>query len=372
MGDVASDWVGVGIALVLGVGGCGGRVEQVNVGSEREPGGLAMMQGRGGETQSADPTAPGTASTPACSFTRRTDARFDDATGSFSPDGSLLALLGNTAAPLQVFRPQDDFVMSAFEHSRSQNYYRAAVSPDNSLVAAVGDGVTLFTVADGAVLADVPVDGQAPDNGQATALDFSHDGQLLATADGSNATANIWSVPDLGLVRSISVRPDQYKRAGSSIAFSPDDSRVATVTGNVVAMWNVADGSPVWSQAIPFCSQVGDVMFSPDGTQLVEACLDGPNGILSATTGRMSPALGTASHGVGSVSYFDDDRILIGDDGFGARIWTRDADGEWSPSCTLTSETPQWGQVTASQGGRRLYVHVNGGANAAWIYEQAP
>lgn len=120
------------------------------------------------------------------------------------------------------------------------------------------------------------------------------------------------------------------------------------------------------------CSEVGDVKFSPDGTELVEACLHGSNAILDAASGRLITVLGTASRGVGSVDYYDNDHILIGDDGVGARIWGRDAAGAWSPSCLLSSEVPQWGQVAASPGGRRMFLHVNGGPNSTWLYEQAP
>jgi WD40 repeat protein len=374
MREVAWEAGGIVIALALGVGGCGGRVDQVNVGKEQDPRDLAMMQGRGGETQIASPTTRETPPMLTCPMTRRTDARLDDAVGSFSPDGSLLALLGNGAAPLQVLRPSDDTVMSAFEIPKSRHYYRAVVSPDNTLVVAAGDAVTVFRVADGAMLADVPVSGQAQSGVQALGLDFSHDGQLVATANGSDETVSIWSIPDLRLVRSISVQYDEFVGVPSSLAFSPDDSRVAVATKGGVSLWTVADGSRVWSQAgpQPICDGIGEVKFSPDGTELAKACLDGSNGIINATTGRATPALGTASHGVGSVSYYDDDHILIGDDGVGARIWARDASGVWSPSCLLTSGVPQWGQVSAPAGGLRMYLHVNGGADAAWIFEQAP
>jgi WD40 repeat protein len=314
----------------------------------------------------------------ACSTMRRTDARFDGAVGSFSPDGSLLALLGSDAAPLQVLRLSDDSMISDFEIPVSHHYYRVAVSPDNTLLAAAGDAVTIFRVADGTMLADVPMGGQGPGGGHAMNLDFSHDGRLLATANGSDVTVGVWSVPELGLVSSFSLHDSEFAAVVSFVAFSPDDSRLVAVTGNapvsgnVVVTSNVADGSRVWSQDRLDCYQVGDVRFSPDGTQIVEGCLSGSNGILDAATGRLITVLGKASRGVGSVDYYDNDHILIGDDGVGARIWARDAAGAWSPSCLLTSAVPQWGQVAASPGGRWMFLHVNGGANSTWIYEQAP
>jgi WD40 repeat protein len=375
MREVAWKWGRVGVALAFGVGGCGGRVDQVNVGKEQVPRDPAMMQGEGGDIEVANPTTRETQAMLTCPMARRTDARFNDAVGSFSPDGSLLTLLGNEAAPLQVLRLFDDSVMSAFEIPESRHYYRAVVSPDNTLVIAAGDAVTVFRVADGALLADVPVSGQAQSGVHALGLDFSHDGQLVATANGSDDTVNIWSVPDLGLVSTISVRYEQFRGVASSVAFSPDDSLVAVATNDGVTLWTVADGSRVWSEGGPLrmrCEGIGEVKFSPDGTELAKACLDGSNGVLSAETGQFTPAFGTASHGVGSVSYYDNDHLLIGDDGVGARLWARDASGVWSPSCLLTSGVPQWGQVSAPAGGLRMYLHVNGGANAAWLFEQAP
>lgn len=374
---MAWEWVGVAIALGLAAEGCGGRTELATIGSE--PGWHPAESG--GETPVTEPPAskPPASEPPAsepsplaeCGMTRRTDAHFDGAVGSLSQDGSLLTLLGNTVAPLQVFRPSDDSVLSGFEVPATHHYYRATVSTDNTLVAAAGDAVTLFRVADGAVLADVVVSGPGQDGWAAQALDFSHNGRLLVTADGRERAANIWSVPDLRLVSSIPLQENGEGRPTSAVAFSPDDSRVITVNANVVSLWNVADTTQVWSQPMTACYNIGDVRFSPDGAQLVEACLMGSNSVLSSADGRVTSALGTASFGVGSVSYYDDDHILIGDDGVGARIWARDAAGAWSPSCLLRKEVPQWGPVAASAGGSLMYLHVNGGPEAAWLFAAA-
>lgn len=367
-------WLGIGIACALVLVGCGGRAE-LDGRDPPDPRDPAKMPG---------PTADETKGMELCSAMRRTDARFDGAVGTFSPDGTRLALLGSDTAPLQVLRLPEDSVISHFEVPVPHHYYRVAVSPDNTLLAAAGDAVTIFRIADGAMLANLPSSGQAPDGGPAMSpamsLDFSHDGRLLAIANGSDVAT--WSVPDLRLVSSFSIKDSQYPTvflpaAVSFVAFSPDDSRLVAVTGtsyvraNVVVVSNVADGSQVWSQVILNCTQVGDVKFSPDGTQIAEACMDGPNGILDAATGRLTAVLGTASRGVGSVDFYDNDHVVIGDDGVGARIWGRDVTGAWSPSCLLTSGVPQWGQVSASAGGRWLFLHVNGGPNATWLYERA-
>ncbi len=56
----------------------------------------------------------------------------------------------------------------------------------------------------------------------------------------------------------------------TSIAFSPDGSTLATVSGVTIRLWNIASGQPLYSD-LHFSGQTGsitDVAFSPDGTRL--------------------------------------------------------------------------------------------------------
>jgi WD40 repeat protein len=107
----------------------------------------------------------------------------------------------------------------------------------------------------------------------------------------------------------------------SAVRFSPDDTHLVTAEWDTVTVWNVADGSRVWSRPLSSCEQLGEVMFSPDGSQVVSACNSGLNRILRASDGSLIQEMGMAPPGPGSVSYYDDDHILIGDDTRGARIW---------------------------------------------------
>jgi hypothetical protein len=179
--------------LALGLGGCGGRVDQVNLGKEQSPSDPVATQGRGGESEVASPTVvdpegaqvdQDPAQLPACPMTRRADPRFDlslgeFSRGDFSSDGSLLAVAGNFHNPLQVFGMADGSVFSAFEIPRDTSYLRVAFSPDNRLVAASGfnNALAVFRLTDGALVADLSLDRQN-DGGIATP-DFSHDGRFL-------------------------------------------------------------------------------------------------------------------------------------------------------------------------------------------------
>jgi WD40 repeat protein len=389
MRQVAWETLGVAIAFALGVGGCGGRVDQVNVGNERDPRDLAATQGKGGETNPATPTqvdaygAPGSSSTaapplPACAMTKRTNSNIIGGLGSFSADGSLLAVTGNYYYPLQVFNTADDSVLAAFETPPRVGYEGAALSPDNSLVAASGPsdtaGVTVFHLPDKAVVATLPV--MATFGTGVTSAEFSHDGRLLATLGGGSDSLDIWSIPDFRRVRAIPVSPATWVY---SVDFSPDDTRLVLVSVGALSVWNVADGSQVWSRRLDVATvdanYTVDARFSPDGTQVVVA--GGASRVVDASNGALLQKLEPSQ---GNVSFYADDHFLIGDDIGGARIWARDdATGLFAPSCLLTSERPPPSgpspngmegpaMVAASPGGQHMYVHGAG----SWIYEQAP
>jgi WD40 repeat protein len=197
------------------------------------------------------------------------------------------------------------------------------------------------------------------------------------TGDFSWLDVQIWSVVDFSRVRSM-----QSGTGVSAVRFSPDDTRLVTADWDTVTVWNVADGSRAWSRRLSSCEQLGEVMFSPDGSQVVSACNSGLNRILRASDGSLIQEKGNAPPGPGSVSYYDDDHILIGDDTRGARIWAREATGLFAPSCFLTSERPPPSGASpdgkegpavlaTSPGGRQMYLHGNF-ENSSWIYEQAP
>ncbi|MEO8901177.1 MAG: WD40 repeat domain-containing protein [Polyangiaceae bacterium] len=390
--------VGSTLALALALQGCGGRVDQVNVGSEQGPRDLAGtpgMPGTGSGKQLASPTATGSdgsqlgqeaAAIPACPMTRTDASCFNGGVGTYSSDGSLLALAGNQWHPtLEIFRAADNTEMSAFEIPPADSYFLTAISPDNSMVAAsggrdnVGPVLMVYRAADGALLADLPV--RAQNSGEYVGPDFSHDGRLLVAADGNDALV-IWSVPDFHRLRALSLH-DKYPGGITSVRFSPDDTRLVTAGLGPLAVWNVADGALLWSQPLSTQAGSGEVTFSPNGTEVVCAGVVEYTAttVWNATTGALIQTL-SDSHPTGrsgSLSFYDDDHILIADDFRGARIWARGATGLFAPSCFLSSKRnppgcpPPNGDgtgaavVTASRGGQHVYLVGKG----AWIYEQA-
>src|SRR3954468_14454595 len=217
MNEVPWGSVSIGITLALGVWGCGGRVDQVNVGSEQTPAEPSATHGKGGETLVATPAVADSGDSQVdqqvepvspCPMTRRTDLSFSGAIGTFSDDGSLLALVGNDYNPLQVFRTADNTVMSAFEIPQSVHYHKAAISPDHGFVVASGGrderstgAVGVFRLPEGALVADLLVTRGMQHSGDVVRPEFSHDGRLLVTAGGDDPTVEIWSVPDFRRVR---------------------------------------------------------------------------------------------------------------------------------------------------------------------------
>lgn len=395
--DTFGGAMGAGIAMALLLQGCGGRLDQVNVGAEqqRRPD-LSGMQGSGSDPQVGTPTVTGSdgmqvaqpTAIAECAVTGRTDPHFEGADGTYSSDGSLLALIGYYYAQLQVFHPADNTFMSDFAIPSSDHYLKVAISPDNSMIAASGihepanddvvhvyhDAAAVYRVADGALLAELPVSAGVQHNGRSVAPDFSHDGRLLVTAGGNNASVEIWSVPEFHRLRAISTN-DVW--GVFSVRFSLDDTRVVVSRLDSVAMWNVADGSLLWSRHQD--EPTGELTFSPDGTLVVGAGSSAAR-IWNAANGTLVQELRESEYEWnGSLSYYDDDHLLIGDDRkLGARIWKRGPTGVFAPSCVLHSwrgppgDQTTFGDgpatVTATRGGTQIYVHGQG----SWIYEPTP
>jgi WD40 repeat protein/serine/threonine protein kinase len=99
-------------------------------------------------------------------------------------------------------------------------------------------------------------------------LEFSPDDRFIAVAGFTGAgnlnSIGIWSVTDGIRIRELSLHPASSPR----IAFSPDSLRLAVGAGGNVAMFSIADETPV-NEHVQSAGQIWHLQFTPDGKQLV-------------------------------------------------------------------------------------------------------
>ena len=105
-----------------------------------------------------------------------------------------------------------------------------------------------------------------------TAVAFSHDGKILATAKG-DGVVQLWDISTRTRISTLTVKDDGA--SFTRMAFSPDDETLAT-WGNpgTVRLWDMATHAQIGAPIAAGSGQVNDASFSPDGGTLATAGTD--------------------------------------------------------------------------------------------------
>lgn len=103
-----------------------------------------------------------------------------------------------------------------------------------------------------------------PNAGDATGIDFSPDGRLMASVGHADLMAHVWNVETGEEVGTI-VKPNMY---ASSVKFSPTGTRLAVGYQGSVQLWDIESWQETSYRRIPTSRFVRSMAFSPQGDLL--------------------------------------------------------------------------------------------------------
>lgn len=187
----------------------------------------------------------------------------------------------------------------------------------------------------------------------ATAVRFSPDGTLVATAGGEGAV-RLWDPRTGASLRLL----DDHGAGVSGVAFSPDGSVLASVGGDrTLRLWDPHSGTPLRATYAGHPAYVTGVAFSPDGTVLATAGWDPDVRVRDAKSTVLLRTLDGHGETVAGIAFSPDGSMLAGavDDGT-VRLWDVATGG---PICSIATREQAW-RVAFSPAGVLL---ATGGAH---------
>ena len=240
----------------------------------------------------------------------------------YSPNGRFIGT-GSADGTARLWNAADGQSLAMFRHpsgvSRGDDVQMVSFSPDSTRFLTVGGDRF-------ARLFDVSQPEKDPllldHRDQVNTARFSHSGRTIATG-GANNFARIWDA---------STGEQKFELEGggriSDLAFSPDDSLLATAGGNdtTARVWNLERRTSI-AIITAHKSGVESVTFSPDGRSVVTTGRDG-KGYIVRTESGFTQGLLVRHHGPVNASAFSPDGELVAtasDDG-AARLWDATVD----------------------------------------------
>jgi WD40 repeat protein len=286
----------------------------------------------------------------------------------YSPDGQVIA--AGTAGPrpnVRLWNAADSTVLRDITGHGYPGWdvtYAVAFSPNSRILATAGieavdlssdsapgaEMVKLWDVASGSLLRVIP----ATCGFYADSLAFSHDGTLLVTS-GAYGPIEIWRVSDGALMTRI-----PYPTTVYGVSFSSDDTRLlAAGMDRVATIWRVADGAKLLTLS-GHGGEVADAVFSPDGKEIATASFDFTVGRWDAATGASLEMLRGHSAYLSRVRWIDRDHLASNDWNGTVILWTRDASGAFTRSCSLSTNRQSAGLDVSPDGTKLLASGASG------------
>lgn len=192
-----------------------------------------------------------------------------------------------------------------------------ALSPDHTLLAALGEKLTLFDMATGKVVRSWPVNKRkssaeigplAPSTPRPQEVVFSPDGKSVAIP------GVVWSVRTGKKLCKL----DDDGGPVFGLCFSPDGKTLAIGRGSWIDFWKLPTGMKVHN--FPnHCGWVVDLAYSPDGRQLATAGHD--IRLWDTRTGRLIRVFEKHKYPVQSLAFFPDGQRLATNHSSSVLIW---------------------------------------------------
>ncbi len=232
----------------------------------------------------------------------------------FSPDGKLLAT-GSSDRTIRLWDVESGQQLRLFASDRVE--YLAFSADGKYLASMENDGsrssfVRVRAASDGEVIFDVRYGVGRQTNYEHP---FTHDLRrfVVYPAGSIDLTVQVWSVEGELL---ISI-PDAHTSTIQGAGFSPDGTRLLTYTNKVAHVWDAETGeliATIQDSTPPITGRVGsveDVAFSPDGSLIATASIDGTVRVWDASTGALAALLTGHTNWVKRVSFTADGTRLV-------------------------------------------------------------
>jgi len=261
----------------------------------------------------------------------------------FSPDGAIMAVgYGDGTVRLWEVASRHEIGAPLTADSSpaglvfGNGVTAVAFSPDGSILAtADGDGtVRLWDVATRRQIG-TPLTADSDRSGDlslhaALGVAFSPGGKILATL-GADMTVRLWDVTTRRQIGAtmLAGSADASFPTDFELAFSPDGTILATAGGGgTLLLWNVGThrliGAPRIAVGTPSDNFITGVAFSPDGGVLATAGWDGTVRLWDMRTGRQtgSPITDSGDRQFTGVAFSPDGDILATAGSAGTRLWS--------------------------------------------------